>query len=82
MIDPTRPISFRPGSLAGPLREWCDKHGETPSNAIRIALAKLLRTDTPEMLVGNPNVAEQAVAANAARWQKKKSTKRKKRRKE
>jgi hypothetical protein len=41
----------------------------------------MLGVDAPEMTVGNPNAAEQAIAANAARW-KPKRKKQSKRRKE
>lgn len=62
-------ISFRAGPLWGPLQAWCDKHKKTPSDAIRIALAKMLKEDVPEMPSGNPNASrDTAIAANAARW--------------
>jgi hypothetical protein len=68
MLDPKKPISLRLGSLAEPLAEWCDKHSTTPSEASRIAIAAMLGVDAPEMPVGNPSIAEQAAAANQARW--------------
>ena len=74
-------ITFRLGHLAGPLGEWCDKHQIKPSEAARQAVAAMLGVDAPEMQVGNPNAAEQAIAANAARWKPKRKT-RKKRAKE
>jgi hypothetical protein len=63
-------ITFRLGPLAGPLASYCEKHGTTPSDAIRAALAKLLRVKTPEMTPGNPDIGEQAEAGAAARWKK------------
>ena len=42
-------ITFRPGDLAGPLAEWCEKHGQTPSEATRTALARMLRVEAPAM---------------------------------
>jgi hypothetical protein len=65
-------ITFRLGSLAGPLAAYCEKHGRTPSDAIRLAVAKLLRVATPEMPPGNPAIGEQAEAGAAARWKQNK----------
>lgn len=42
-------ITFRLGSLAGPLAAYCEKHGTTPSDAGRLALSRLLRVEAPEM---------------------------------
>ncbi len=61
-------ITFRLGHLAGPLSEWCAENNQTPSEAARTAIAQLLHLDPPAMPVGNPHAAEQAKAANAARW--------------
>lgn len=47
-------ISLRLGPLAGPLRAWCDKHGKTPSEAARVAIAKMLGTKPPPMIEGRP----------------------------
>jgi hypothetical protein len=68
-------ITFRLGPLAGPLAAYCEKHGTTPSDAIRLALSRLLRVDAPEMTPGNPDIGEQAEAGAAARWKKRKSRK-------
>jgi len=46
------PMSLRLGPLAGPLLKRCERTGETPSDVLRIALAKELGTDAPEMLQG------------------------------
>jgi len=68
-------ITFRLGPLAGPLAAYCEKHGTTPSDAIRLALSRLLRVDAPEMTPGNPGIGEQAEAGAAARWKRKKGRK-------
>ena len=64
-------ITFRPGTLASPLLAYCQRHGCTPSEAIRKAVARLLHVDAPEMPQGNPDIAEQAAAGAAARWKAK-----------
>jgi hypothetical protein len=61
-------ITFRLGPLAGPMADYCKKHGVTPSEAIRQALAKMLRVKVPEMRPGNPDIGEQAQAGADARW--------------
>jgi hypothetical protein len=61
-------ITFRLGPLAGPLAAYCEKHRTTPSDAIRVALAKMLRVKVPKMPPGNPAIGEQADAGAAARW--------------
>ena len=65
-------ITFRLGSLIKPLAAYCDKHCTTPSEAIRLAVSRLLRVDAPEMTPGNPAIGEQAEAGAAARWKPKK----------
>lgn len=64
-------ITFRLGPLAGPMAVYCEKHGCTPSEAIRKAVARLLHVEAPEMPQGNPGIAEQAAAGAAARWKAK-----------
>jgi hypothetical protein len=66
-VTPDR-ITFRLGPLAGPMAEYCKKHGVTPSEAIRMALANMLRVKVPKMPPGNPDIGEQADAGAAARW--------------
>ena len=68
-------VTFRLGSLAEPLAAYCEKHGTTPSEAIRLALSRLLRVDVPEMTPGNPHIGEQAEAGAKARWKKRKGRK-------
>jgi hypothetical protein len=68
-------ITFRIGSLAGPMAAYCERHGTTPSEAVRLALSRLLRVEAPEMTPGNPDIGEQAEAGAAARWQRKKRRK-------
>ena len=63
-------ITFRLGPLAGPLADYCEKHGTTPSEAIRLALSRLLRVEMPEMTPGNPDIGERAKAGAAARWKR------------
>jgi len=64
-------VSFRLGPLAGPLEAYCENHGTTPSEAIRLAVSRLLRVKAPEMPVGNPAIREQAQAGALARWKPK-----------
>jgi hypothetical protein len=66
-------ITFRLGPLAEPLAAYCKKHGTTPSDAIRLAVAKLLRVAAPEMPMGNPAIGEQAEAGAAARWKRRRT---------
>jgi hypothetical protein len=47
-------ITFRPGPLAAPLAAYCERHGTTPSEAARTAIAKMLGVAPPEMPEGNP----------------------------
>jgi len=47
-------LTFRPGDLAGPLAAYCERHGCTPSEATRMALAKMLKVELPQMPEGNP----------------------------
>ena len=68
-------ITFRLGSLLKPLAAYCEKHGITPSEAIRLAVSRLLRVEAPEMTPGNPDIGEQAEAGAAARWKKRKRRK-------
>jgi len=70
MADNQR-VTFRLGPLAGPMAAYCQKHGTTPSEVIRLALSRLLRVEAPEMTPGNPDIGEQAQAGAAARWNRK-----------
>ncbi len=45
-------MSLRLGDLAEPLLKRCVKTGETPSDVLRLALAKELGVELPEMLRG------------------------------
>jgi hypothetical protein len=63
-------VTFRLGPLAEPLASYCEKHGTTPSDVIRMALAKMLRVKVPKMPPGNPAIGEQADAGAAARWKR------------
>lgn len=36
-------MTFRLGPLAGPLAAYCEKHGTTPSDAIRLADVRVAR---------------------------------------
>lgn len=66
-------VTFRLGPLAEPLAAYCEKHGITPSDAIRIAVAKLLRVAAPNMPLGNPAIGEQAEVGAAARWKRRRT---------
>jgi hypothetical protein len=65
-------VTFRLGPLARPLSAYCEKHGTTPSDAIRLAVSRLLRVAAPEMPPGNPAIGEQAEVGAAARWKQNK----------
>ena len=52
MIPPR--ITFVVGPLAEPLSHWCERHGRTPSEAVRVALSVMLRVAEPVMTEGNP----------------------------
>jgi hypothetical protein len=58
------PMSLRLGPLAGPLLLRCESTGETPSDVLRLALAKELGCDAPAMPQGfaamNPATAAKA----------------------
>lgn len=77
-MNEEKKLSFRPGPLWGPLQAWCEKHHKTPSDAIRIALAKMLKEEVPDMQPGNPEASrDTAIAANAARWKPKRKQRKK-----
>lgn len=65
-------ITFRPGSLAGPMAEKLTATGEGPSEYVRRLIAVDCGVEPPEMPVGNPTMGEQSAAGVAARWPKKK----------
>lgn len=65
-------ISFRPGSLAGPMENRLAETGEGPSEYVRRLIAADCDVEPPEMPVGNPSLAEQSAAGVAARWKRKK----------
>lgn len=46
------PMSLRLGDLAEPLLKRCKKTGETPSDVLRLALAKELGVEVPAMAQG------------------------------
>lgn len=71
-------LTIRLGPLAGPLAERCERTGETPSEVVRKALARLLGEPLPEMPEGNPGLGAIAHAAAAKRWGKKPARKRRK----
>jgi hypothetical protein len=64
-------ITFRLGPLAGPMAAYCERHGITPSEAIRKAVARLLHVEAPEMPQGNPGIGDLAADGAAARWKAK-----------
>jgi len=66
-------VTFRLGPLAQPLAAYCEKQGTTPSDVIRLAVARLLRVEAPAMPPGNPDIGEQASAGAAARWKRRRS---------
>lgn len=65
-------ITFRPGALAGPMAAKLAATGEGPSEYVRRLIAADCDVEPPEMVVGNPALAEQSAAGVAARWKKKK----------
>ena len=68
-------ITFRLGPLAGPMAAYCEKHGTTTSDVIRLALSRLMRVEAPEMPPGNPHIGEQAKAGATARWKRRRRRK-------
>ena len=68
-------ISFRPGTLAGPMAAKLAETFETPSEYLRRLVASDCGVECPKMKEGNPNAAEQAQLANSARWQAKRKRK-------
>jgi hypothetical protein len=70
-------ISFRPGTLAGPMAAKLAETSETPSEYLRRLVASDCGVECPEMKEGNPNAAEQAQLANSARWKAKRKRQRK-----
>ena len=66
-------ITFRLSSLLEPLAAYCERHGATPSDAIRLALSRMLRVEAPAMPPGNPDIGKQAEAGAAARWKRRRS---------
>lgn len=52
------PISLRLGPLAGPLLKRCESTGETPSDVLRLALAKELGIGVPSMPQGFAAMSE------------------------
>jgi hypothetical protein len=65
------PISLRLGPLAGPLLLRCESTGETPSDVLRLALAKELGLDAPEMPQGFAAMNPKTAAKTAAKARKK-----------
>jgi hypothetical protein len=48
----TPKLSIVLDSLRKPLLAWCNKHGVTQSNAVRQALATMLKVEVPEVKEG------------------------------
>ena len=71
------PMSLRLGDLAEPLLKRCGKTGETPSEVCRIAIAKELAVELPEVRQGFA-----AMGAARARKAQRKSAKTRKQRSE
>lgn len=66
-----------PEPLAEELATYCEQHDLSTADALRIGIARLLKRqptkaerEAADLPRGNPNAAEQAAAANAARWGK------------
>ena len=60
-------ITFRPGALSEAMLKRCCEKGITPSQLVRKAVAKLLKVEEPEMIHGNPNIADHSEAGVEAR---------------
>ncbi|NBW19790.1 MAG: hypothetical protein EBR82_68635 [Caulobacteraceae bacterium] len=60
-------ITLRIGDLAGPLSRWCERHGQTPSEATRTALARMLRVEAPAMEGRQEHIAKVNAAKRAKR---------------
>jgi len=56
------PMSLRLGPLAEPLLQRCESTGETPSDVLRLALAKELGLEPPEMPQGFAAMSEKKAA--------------------
>jgi len=56
------PMSLRLGPLAGPLLLRCESTGETPSDVLRLALAKELGLEPPAMPQGFASMSEKKAA--------------------
>jgi hypothetical protein len=56
------PMSLRLGPLAGPLLQRCERTGETPSDVLRLALAKELGLEAPSMPQGFAAMSEKTAA--------------------
>ena len=63
-------ISVRLGDLREPVGEWCDKHGTSPSEFTRVAIAEKLGREAPTMAPGNPIIGQQAIERAAKRRKK------------
>lgn len=55
-------MSLRLGPLAGPLLQRCESTGETPSDVLRLALAKELGLEAPKMPQGFAAMSEKTAA--------------------
>jgi hypothetical protein len=65
-------ITIRVGDLAGPLSQWCERHGQTPSEATRTALARMLRVEAPAMDGRQEHIARVNASRRAAKRKRRK----------
>jgi hypothetical protein len=68
-------ISVRLGDLREPVGDWCDKHGTSPSEFTRVAIAEKLGREAPTMQAGNPIIGQQAIERAKKRKRTKKAKK-------
>lgn len=60
-------ITIRVGDLSEPLAAWCERHEQTPSEATRTALARMLRVEEPAMDGREEHIARINAAKRAAK---------------
>ncbi len=60
-------LTIRLGPLKQPLDDYCQANGATRADVMREALAAFLNQPVPEMVVGNPDIGEQASKGGKAR---------------
>lgn len=74
MSDSDR-LTLRLGPLADPLRAYAEDNGISPSEAIRVAIARLLGEPVPQLQIGDPELGSRLGKVGAkARWGRRNAT--------